>query len=230
MLAWLSSGARCRLAQLMPLPFTVSCFSKIHIGFTFLVPAHLGSPGHTAVKWVCVCVCVLSYCVPLAAADDFFDWLAADDDKKSAKPFFLQLSIKCWLGLIFPADGCKIYDSSYGHSFTSACCVNVVTCSSNACIDPGSAYGYLIVAGQSPRFQLLCYDGPLLRLINDARLFLQGPSRELARHWAVACVTKLQLHCLRLRVRLSAVNGTEDGKRLIIELLITSHLTDEKLS
>ena len=42
------SGARCRLAymaQLMPLPLTVSCFSKIQIGFTFLVPAHPGSPG-----------------------------------------------------------------------------------------------------------------------------------------------------------------------------------------
>ena len=42
----------------MPLPLTVSCFSKIQIGFTFLVLAHLGSPGQGAVKWVCVCVCV----------------------------------------------------------------------------------------------------------------------------------------------------------------------------
>jgi len=40
----------------MPLPFTVSCFSKIQIGFTFLVPAHPGSPGKRAVKRVCVCV------------------------------------------------------------------------------------------------------------------------------------------------------------------------------
>ena len=32
------------MAQLMPLPLTVSCFSKIKIAFTFLVPAHLGSP------------------------------------------------------------------------------------------------------------------------------------------------------------------------------------------
>ena len=45
------------MAQLMPLPPTVSCFSKILIGFTFLVPAHLGSPGQRAVKRVCVCVC-----------------------------------------------------------------------------------------------------------------------------------------------------------------------------
>jgi len=42
----------------MPLPLTVSCFSKIQIGSTFLVPAHLGSPGKRAVKWMCVCVCV----------------------------------------------------------------------------------------------------------------------------------------------------------------------------
>jgi len=40
------------MAQLMPLPLTVSCFSKIQIGFTFLVPAHLGSPGQRAVKRV----------------------------------------------------------------------------------------------------------------------------------------------------------------------------------
>ena len=49
---------RCAdMAQLMPMPLTVSCFSKIQIGFTFLVPAHPGSPGHRAVKRVCVCVC-----------------------------------------------------------------------------------------------------------------------------------------------------------------------------
>ena len=48
------------MAQLMPLPFTVSCSYKIQIGFTFLVPAHLGSPGQRAVKRVCVCVLYLS--------------------------------------------------------------------------------------------------------------------------------------------------------------------------
>jgi len=41
----LEQGAYLHMAQLMPLPLTVSCFSKIQIGFTFLVPAHLGSPG-----------------------------------------------------------------------------------------------------------------------------------------------------------------------------------------
>jgi len=41
------------MAQLMPLPLTVSCFSKIQFGFAFLVPAHPGSPGKRAVKRVC---------------------------------------------------------------------------------------------------------------------------------------------------------------------------------
>ena len=45
------------MAQPMPLPLTVSCFSKIQIGFTFLVRAHPGSPGQWAVKRVCVCLC-----------------------------------------------------------------------------------------------------------------------------------------------------------------------------
>jgi len=55
----LEHGADLHMAQLMPVPLTVSCFSKIQIGSTFLVPADLGSPGQRAVKRVCVCVCPL---------------------------------------------------------------------------------------------------------------------------------------------------------------------------
>jgi len=51
----LELGADLHVAQLMPPPLTVSCFSKIQIGFTFLVPAHPGSPGKIAIKRVCVC-------------------------------------------------------------------------------------------------------------------------------------------------------------------------------
>ena len=47
-------GADLHMAQLMPLPLSVSCSSKIQVGFTFLVPADLGSPGQRAVKRVCV--------------------------------------------------------------------------------------------------------------------------------------------------------------------------------
>jgi len=50
----LEQGAELHMAQRIPLPLTVSCFSKIQIGFTFLVLAQLGSPGQRAVKWVCV--------------------------------------------------------------------------------------------------------------------------------------------------------------------------------
>ena len=58
MVICLERGVDLHIAQLMPLPLTVSCFSKIQIGLPFLVPAQLGSPGKRAVKWVCVCVCV----------------------------------------------------------------------------------------------------------------------------------------------------------------------------
>ena len=58
MVICLERGADLHMAQLMPLPLTVSCFSKTQIGFTFLVPAHPGSPGKRTVKRVCVCVCI----------------------------------------------------------------------------------------------------------------------------------------------------------------------------
>jgi len=68
-LEWWGAGVvicleRCadlHMAQLMALPLAVSCFSKIQIGFTFLVPTHPGSLGKRAVKRVCVCVTWL-YC------------------------------------------------------------------------------------------------------------------------------------------------------------------------
>ena len=54
MVICLERDADLHMAQLMPLPLTVSCFSKTQTGFTFLVPAHPGSPGKRAVKRVCV--------------------------------------------------------------------------------------------------------------------------------------------------------------------------------
>ena len=56
MVICLERGADLHMARLMPLPLTVSCFSKIQIGFTFLVLAHPVSPGQRAAKRVCVCV------------------------------------------------------------------------------------------------------------------------------------------------------------------------------
>jgi len=63
MVICLEQGADLHMALLMPLPLTVSCFSKIQIGFTFLVPAYPGSPGQRAIKRVfeCMCVTLMAY-------------------------------------------------------------------------------------------------------------------------------------------------------------------------
>jgi len=54
MVICLERDADMHVVQLMPLPLTVSCLSKIQIGFTFLVPAHPGSPGKGPLNG-CVC-------------------------------------------------------------------------------------------------------------------------------------------------------------------------------
>ena len=57
MVICLERGADLHTAQLMPLPLTVSCFSEIQTGFTFLVQAHPGSPGKGPLN-----VCVFIHC------------------------------------------------------------------------------------------------------------------------------------------------------------------------
>ena len=52
MVICLERGADLHMAQVKSLPLTVSCSSKIQIGFTFLVPAYPGCPGKEAVKWL----------------------------------------------------------------------------------------------------------------------------------------------------------------------------------
>ena len=63
MVICLEQSADLHMAQLMPLPLTIFCFSKVQIGFTLLVPAHLHSPGDPDKGplngLVCVCVCVI---------------------------------------------------------------------------------------------------------------------------------------------------------------------------
>ena len=61
----------------LPLPLTVSCFSKIQIGFTFMVPAHPGSPAQRAVKWMFVL---------------FVCW------KIFNISYFFSATLRCWLG------------------------------------------------------------------------------------------------------------------------------------
>ena len=56
----LELGADLHMAQLTPLPLTVSCFSKIQIGFAFLVPAHPGSPREKGPLNGCVCSSIVN--------------------------------------------------------------------------------------------------------------------------------------------------------------------------
>jgi len=81
----LERGADLHTVQLMPLQLTVSCFSKIQIGFTILVPAHLGSPGQRAIKRMLLSllftavepsksVCVSSQVRVLYGGNDVFDY------------------------------------------------------------------------------------------------------------------------------------------------------------
>jgi len=87
----LERGADLHMAQLMPLPLTVSCSGEIQIGFTFLVPAHLGSPGQRAIKRTrarararvrvrarvraCVRACVVHYVLYMYECCTHTDWM-----------------------------------------------------------------------------------------------------------------------------------------------------------
>ena len=84
----LGRGADWHMAQLMSLPPTVSCFSKIQIGFTFLVPAHLGSPGQWAVKRVLLLLYVKLTSMPAAAGAFYIItrmWANAQPDGRPAE-------------------------------------------------------------------------------------------------------------------------------------------------
>jgi len=69
MVICLERDADLHMAQLMPLPLTVYGFSKIQIGFTFLVPAYRVVPEKGPLN-VCVCVCVCAcVCVRVCLPD-----------------------------------------------------------------------------------------------------------------------------------------------------------------
>ena len=84
MVICLERGADLHMAQLMPLPLTVSCFSKIQIGFTFVVPAHLGSFRKRAVKRLCVLLLLIPKCNSLSnhvLSADTVNWFKNRLDK-----------------------------------------------------------------------------------------------------------------------------------------------------
>ena len=97
----LEQGADLHMAQLMPLSLTVSCFGKIQIGFTFLLPAHLGSPWKRAVKRVCVketchwTVWVRTCTLSMSFKNSFTVRLSSKFVVKSSFPYFIRNQIFC---------------------------------------------------------------------------------------------------------------------------------------
>ena len=87
MVICLERGADLHMVQLMPLPLTVSCFTKIQIGFTFLVLAHPGSPGQRAIKRVCVLA-------------DFISSLTLLAGRQEGHPACKNRVVGCWHGYL----------------------------------------------------------------------------------------------------------------------------------
>ena len=107
----LERRADLHMAQLIPLPLTVFCFSKIQTGFTFLVPAHPGGPGQRAVKRACVCsasstqmrTChcphlllsdVLRHCCCWAPGASHCRWISAAGTALSSKPPYAPAAVE----------------------------------------------------------------------------------------------------------------------------------------
>ena len=95
MVVCLEQGADLHMAQLMPLPLTVSCFSKIQMCFTFLVPAHLDSPGQRAIKQMCVCegMCNDTLTVSLSYLLQLLDVSIVKDQKTGQSQGFAFLTV-----------------------------------------------------------------------------------------------------------------------------------------
>ena len=99
----LERDADLHMVQLMPLPLTVSCFSKIQTGFTFLVPAYPGSPGKRAVKRVCVCWSHRSKSTPNWDVDQFIRFcMVRARDQHRDRPRILFYVFRCGPMVLVP--------------------------------------------------------------------------------------------------------------------------------
>ena len=130
MVICLERGANLHMAQLIPLPLTVSCFSKTQIGFTFLVPAHPGSPGKGPLHG-CVCVfcwtpvgrCSWVECErqTLQLVCDFVQRCRTPPTSTAASPSASKLNhwhgmvLKIWLIIHCFIPGCNISCIVIGH-------------------------------------------------------------------------------------------------------------------
>ena len=97
MVVCLEQFADLHMAQLMPLPLTVICFSKIQIVFTCLVLAYLGSPGKRAVKRVFVCLLYIFFWLLVIGS---FSALTLLVRRQEGCPACKKLSGGCWHGYL----------------------------------------------------------------------------------------------------------------------------------
>ena len=95
-LVWLSVWSKCRLAYL-PADATATHILLLQIGFTFLVPTHLGSPGKGAVKRVCVCVLLLLYNLFLQLCSSWqdFNWHRVSCSPSAVTEFLVSVLWHC---------------------------------------------------------------------------------------------------------------------------------------
>ena len=157
MVICLEWGADLHTAQLMPLPLTVSCFSKVQIGFTFLVPAHPDSPGKRAIRLVvCVTVLFISYCVPVFFITDYFYWFYSRLYHSSTlprRPSIILCSVHvssliCAAGRLYGSSGSSVI---YLYDFMATvalviCLVNSMVYEDCSSMDNRSVCTYLLMA------------------------------------------------------------------------------------
>jgi len=106
---------------------SVSCFSKIQIAFTFLVPAYPGSPGQRAVKQVCVCVC--GWCYKLVKLDSLSLYWNCGSECYSSKD--KQATQKLLLETVATEN--KKVDFLYCEYSNSTCCMLERGCCKSVC-------------------------------------------------------------------------------------------------
>jgi len=103
MVICLERDADLHVAQLMPLPLTVSCFSKIQIGYTFLVPAHPGSPKKGLLNG---CVCVCARCCLSVVVCNFYSECCASNAMHSRITRVVVTSATAWQGNVLTVSVC----------------------------------------------------------------------------------------------------------------------------
>ena len=103
MVVCLERGADLHMAQLMPLPLTVSCSSKIQIGLIFLVPAYPVCPEKEAIKWLLLLLYNTLHYINIVCHPPCFDGVLQFNNAvhKTDPPVvaFLERDAECLVGI-----------------------------------------------------------------------------------------------------------------------------------